>query len=214
MKAGIGPGFGQGFGPKFGIVATAAALALAGCATAPMSAPVEVSRFHLDPVDRGTITSEAASSGWATSLESQIYTGAVQNELLRYGYTAATPGMPSQYSAMISVARTSQEGAPRRSPLTIGIGGGGYSGGYRGGVGLGGGVSFPVGKTRYRQILMTTMSVQIRRRSDGTVIWEGHAQTAADSGSPDAQANAEATKLASAILRGFPGESGRTITVK
>ena len=50
--------------------------------------------------------------------------------------------------------------------------------------------------------------------SDGTVIWEGHAQTANDAAAPDAQANAEAAKLANAIFRDFPGESGRTITVR
>lgn len=199
---------------RWAITAAGAALTLAGCATAPMSAPVEVSRFHLDPVDRGTLVAEAASSGWATSLESQIYTGAVQSELLRYGYTAPAAGAAGDYSAMVGVTRTSREGPPRRSPVTIGLGGGSYSGGRGGGVGLGGGVSFPVGKTGYRQIVLTDMAVQIRRRSDGTVIWEGHAQTAADSDAPDAQADAEAAKLSRAIFQGFPGESGRTITVK
>ncbi len=196
------------------IAAAGAALTLAGCATAPMSAPVEVSRFHLDPLDRGTLAAEPTSTGWASSLESQIYTGAVGNALMQYGYTPPAPGTTAQYVAMVGVTRTLRDGAPRRSPVTVGIGGGGYSGGYSGGVGLGGGVSFPIGKARYRHIVMTDMSVQIRRRSDGTVVWEGHAQTAADTDAPDARADAEAAKLANAIFRGFPGESGRTITVR
>jgi hypothetical protein len=192
------------------------AMSLAACATTPARSPVEVSRFHLGaPLETGTLSAEPTTAGWATSLESQIYTGAVANELSRYGYAPTATGTPSQYLAVVGVTRTTREGPPRRSPFTVGIGGGTSTGGYRGGgVGLGGGVSFPVGKTRYREIILTDMSVQIRRRSDGTVIWEGHAQTATDAAAPDAQANAEAAKLANAIFRDFPGESGRTITVK
>jgi hypothetical protein len=193
-----------------------AAMSLGACATTPTRSPVEVSRFHLGaPLETGTLSAEPTTAGWATSLESQIYTGAVANELTHYGYAPAATGTPSQYLAVVGVTRTTREGPPRRSPVTIGIGGGPSTGGYRGGgVGLGGGVSFPIGKPRYREIVLTDMSVQIRRRSDGTVIWEGHAQTANDAAAPDAQANAEAAKLANAIFRDFPGESGRTITVK
>lgn len=197
------------------VLVGAAAMSLGACATTPAASPVEVSRFHLGtPLESGTLTAEPTTAGWATSLESQVYTSAVANELSHYGYAAPAAGAQSQYLAVVGVTRTSRPGPPRRSPITIGIGGGTSTGGYGGGVGLGGGVSFPIGKTRYRTIVMTDLSVQIRRRSDGTVIWEGHAQTAADSESPDAQANAEAAKLANAIFRGFPGESGRTITVK
>ena len=194
---------------------TGAALSLGACATTPTRSAVEVSRFHLGaPLETGTLSAEATTAGWATSLESQIYTGAVANELTRYGYSTPAAGTPSQYLAVVGVTRTTRPGPPRRSPITIGIGGGTSTGGYGGGVGIGGGVSFPIGHPRYREIVMTDLSVQIRRRADGTVIWEGHAQTAADSQSPDAQANAEAAKLANAIFRGFPGESGRTITVR
>ena len=198
------------------VLMAGAAMSLAGCATTPARTPVEVSRFHLGaPLETGTLSAEATSAGWATSLESQVYTGAVANELVRYGYAAPANGATSQYLAVVGVTRTSRQGPPKRSPFTIGIGGGTSTGGYGGGgVGIGGGVSFPVGKTRYREIILTDMSVQIRRRSDGTVIWEGHARTAADAASPDGQANAEAAKLANAIFKDFPGESGRTITVK
>lgn len=197
------------------VLVAGAAMSLGACATTPTRSPVEVSRFHLGaPLETGTLSAEATSAGWATSLESQVYTGAVANELIRYGYAAPAAGSSSQYLAVVGVTRTTRQGPPRRSPITIGIGGGTSSGGYGGGVGIGGGVAFPIGKPRYREIILTDLSVQIRRRTDGTVIWEGHAQTAADSQSPDAQANAEAAKLAAAIFRDFPGESGRTITVK
>jgi hypothetical protein len=197
------------------VLMAGAAMSLGACATTPMRSPVEVSRFHLGaPLETGTLTADATSAGWATSLESQVYTGAVTAELSHYGYAPPVAGAPSQYLAVVGVTRTKRQGPPRRSPITIGIGGGTSSGGYGGGVGIGGGVSFPIGHPRYREIVMTDLSVQIRRRTDGTVIWEGHAQTAVDSQSPDAQANAEAAKLAAAIFQGFPGESGRTITVK
>ncbi|MDH7973786.1 DUF4136 domain-containing protein [Sphingomonas sp. AR_OL41] len=197
------------------VLVAGAAMSLGGCATTPTRTPVEVSRFHLGaPLETGTLSAEAATTGWATSLESQVYTGAVANELNRYGYAAPAAGTASQYLAVVGVTRTTRPGPPRRPPVTIGIGGGTSTGGYGGGVGIGGSVSFPIGKPRYREIVLTDLSVQIRRRTDGTVIWEGHAQTAADSASPDAQANVEAAKLAAAIFKDFPGESGRTITVK
>jgi hypothetical protein len=207
MKAGIG------------IAVAATALTLAGCATGSGGgsggAPVEVSRFHLGaPLETGTLSAEPTTAGWATSLESQVYTGAVANELAHYGYTPPAPDAKSQYLAVVGVTRRTREGPPKPPPFSIGLGGGGYSGGRGGGVGLGGGVSFPVGKSTPRTIVMTDMSVQIRRRTDGTVIWEGHAQTQALSTAPDAQADAEAAKLSRAIFQGFPGESGRTITVK
>ncbi len=193
------------------VLLAAAAMSLGACATTPTRSPVDVSRFHLgSPLETGTVSAEAMTAGWATSLESQVYTAAVAQELGRYGYAAPAAGTTSQYLAVVGVTRSTRQGPPRRPPITIGIGGGGYSDG----VGLGGGISFPIGKTRYREIVLTDLSVQIRRRSDGTVIWEGHAQTADDAASPDAQASAEATKLANAIFRDFPGESGRTITVK
>lgn len=192
-----------------------AATGLAGCETTATNAPVQVTRFHLGaPLERGTLTVEPAPGGAPGSLEFQTYAAAVQSQLLNQGFTAPATGNSGQYVAVLGVNRDTREGPPRRSPFTIGIGGGGYSGGYGGGVGLGGGVSFPIGKARSRAIIGTEMSVQIRRRSDNTVIWEGRAQTQADERAPAAQADQAAGKLAHALFLGFPGESGRSITVK
>jgi len=203
-----------------GLLIAAAATSLAGCETTATSGPVQVTRFHLGaPLERGTLAVEAAPNsapGAAPAgLEFDAYAAAVQHELYGQGFSApAAPGAASQYIAVIGFARHTREGPPRRSPFTIGIGGGGYSGGYGGGVGLGGGVSFPIGKSRSREIIGTEMSVQIRRRSDGTVIWEGRAQTEADERAPAAQPDQAAAKLAHALFLGFPGESGRSITVR
>lgn len=154
-----------------------------------------------------------------TGLEFQNYAGAVQAEALRHGFSAPATPATSQYLAVVGFNHQLRQGAPRSSGLQIGLGGstggGGYGRGYGGGgVGLGGGVSFPIGRPKYRTIVLTDMQVQIRRRSDGTIIWEGRAQTSADGAAPDAQPNVVARKLAAALFQGFPGESGRTITVK
>jgi hypothetical protein len=52
------------------------------------------------------------------------------------------------------------------------------------------------------------LSVRIKRRSDGTLFWEGRAMDPTGTGS------ANAATLASALFRDFPGESGRTIRVR
>ena len=94
--------------------------------------------------------------------------------------------------------------------MSVGVGGGIGSGGYSG-LGLGVGINLS-GKPK--DIVTTELQVQLRRRSDSTTIWEGRAYTEGKQGSPEAQPGAAAQKLASALIRGYPGESGRTITVK
>lgn len=197
----------------FALTATAA---LGACATTTRIAPVEVSRFHLGaPLETGTLTTEPLPGTGAPGPEFRTYAAAVETKALKNGFTIPTSGTSAQYVAVVGFNRTARQGPPKSGGLTIGLGGGGYSGGYRGGgVGLGGGISFPVGKQRYREIVVSQMSVQIRRRRDGTVIWEGRAETSADGAAPDAQIDATAVKLSRALFQGFPGESGRTITVR
>lgn len=200
---------------RIALALTAAAGTLAGCATTTASGPIEVTRFHLDTVGRGSLAVEPLAGSTATpSLEFQTYAAAVQAEMLRAGYSAAPAAGSSDFLAVVGFTRTNIEGPPREAPVSIGLGGGGFSGGRRGGgVGLGGGFSFPLGHSRPREAVGTDLSVQIRRRSDGGVIWEGHAQTVADAAAPQAQADAAAGRLAHALFQGFPGDSGRTITV-
>lgn len=198
-------------GLVIGLAAMALTGALAGCTTTATSGPVEVTRFHLGaPLERGTLTVEPAPGGGLPGPEFQTYATAVQGEALGHGFTAPAAGDAGQYLAVVGFTRTTRQGPPRAGGVSIGLGGGGYSGG----VGLGGGVSFPIGKRRYHELVATDLAVQIRRRADGTIIWEGHAVTSADAAAPDGQADAAAGKLARALFRGFPGESGRTITVR
>jgi len=58
------------------------------------------------------------------------------------------------------------------------------------------------------------MMVQIRRRSDATTIWEARAITDSLENTPGAQPVFQADRLANAMFRNFPGESGITTTVR
>jgi hypothetical protein len=57
------------------------------------------------------------------------------------------------------------------------------------------------------------LSVRIARRDGGNVVWEGRASVEAKQGSPASQPGLAAAKLAEALFRDFPGESGTTIRV-
>ncbi|MGP7794930.1 DUF4136 domain-containing protein [Sphingomonas sp. CLY1604] len=188
------------------------AAALAGCTTTAALPPTDVIRYHLgDPIPRGTIAVEPLSGGAPASLEFKTYAAAVQTELLKAGYSVPAQGAMPDFVATVGFTRTSREGPPRQSPVSIGIGGGGYSGGWRGGgVGLGGGVSFPIGKRRPTELLVAELAVTIKRRVDQSPIWEGKAQGISDLKRADEQAG----RLAHALFTGFPGQSGRTISVR
>lgn len=192
------------------VLAVLAACSLSACATAPRSGPVDVLRYHLDTVARGTASVQPASAADEVGVDYRAYADAIGGELTRVGYPAPAAGASAQYLATVAVRRVSRGMVERPSPFSIGIGGGSFGGGRRGGgVGIGGGVSFPVGRGRTSEIVGTELSVQIRERG-GSVIWEGRATTEGE-----AQVTEEtAARLASALFRGFPGESGRTITVR
>lgn len=180
-------------------------------AAATAATPVRVTRFHLGvPITRGPIAVEPLAGAGPASLEYKTYAAAVQTELLNNGFTAPAESSAAPYLATVSFSRVARDLTAPRAPVTIGLGGGTGSGGF----GVGGGVSFGVGKKRTRTILVTEISVQIRQRDGGAIIWEGRAQTEAIESAKTADANATAGKLAHALFRGFPGESGRTITVK
>lgn len=194
------------------MMAAGLAAALSGCATGPTRFPVQATRYHFDAMtDRGTIAVEPLTGSGTASIEYKTYAAAVQTELLRLGFTAPPPGQTPQFLATVSFSRAPGMLPPRRSPVSIGLGGGGISGGRGGGVGLGGGVSFPVGGSGAREGVVTELSVRIRRGPDA--VWEGQAQSLTDLTSPDADTPAIAARLARALFSGFPGDSGRTIEV-
>ena len=200
--------------PAF-LAALALAGVAAGCTTSGGLPPAQVVRYHLNqPIARGTVAVQPLSADAGTSLSFAPYAAAVQAQLVGLGYTAAPAGVQPDYVALTDLHQDMQMGPPRRSPISIGIGGGSFSGGRGGGVGLGGGVGFPIGGSHGRPVQLTELSVTIKRRADQTAVWEGHAHGVVDvraaEGTPDVQAG----RLAAALFGGFPGESGRTVDVR
>lgn len=197
-------------------LALAGAVALAGCTTTARQGPIDVTRYHLgQPMERTTISFEPMSGAVQVNPEYQTYADAVQAELERLGYVRATTGTESGYIAGISFTRTSKGFVKERPPVTIGIGGGSFSGGGRRGgtgVGVGGDVGFGIGG-KTREVFGSELWVQVRRRANNSVIWEGRAQTQGV-GVENAQPGETAQRLARALFKDFPGESGVTITVK
>lgn len=196
----------------------AAALALGGCATAVP--PVEVTRFHASaptgwaPGTRYSVeTAPLGNAGAmmeAPSLEWSSYRTAVEQQLQRQGLVAAPDGARAPLKVRIGFERMTREGdAGRRSPVSVGVGGG--TGGYGSGVGLGIGINLGGGPKRMADL---QLAVRIDDAATGQALWEGRALTAVPVKAPASQPSLAAAKLAEALFKDFPGESGRTISVK
>lgn len=196
------------------MIAAAAGVTIAS--VAPAATPVRVTRFHFNaPIERGDVIVEGAAGGDPQSLETQLYADAVRAELARQGFRVQSPGTPnatvqtSTMTATVIVHREVRDLGRAPPPVSIGIGGGSFGGG----IGGGGSIGFGIGKGRQREAYATRVEVQLRR-PDRTVIWEGRAENEVDARSREAQPAALADKMARALFRGFPGESGRTISVR
>ena len=192
------------------ILASALLLIPAGCATAIPSA--EVTRFHLDQTPMsGTVAVEEMLGNQDVSLEFKTYAAAVGQELQRIGFTEQA-GKDSEYVALVSFRRafrSPNEALGNDKPVSVSVGG--STGSYGSGLGVGIGINL-AGKPK--DIVTTELYTQIRRRSDQTTMWEGRATTEAREGTPASQPGLAAAKLASALFRDFPGQSGVTIRVK
>ena len=194
---------------SFALVAVAATLG--GCATtATRTGPVEATRYHIDePIAKGDFVMEPLSTSTEISPEYQSYSDAVAQELARLGFTRNRGSGTSYYIAAVSFARTGLGAVQERSPVSIGVGGGSYGGS----VGVGGGLSLPIGGGGVREVIGSELAVQLRRRADNNVVWEGRARSQGLSGPNGEAPAAAASRLAAALFKGFPGESGITITV-
>ncbi|MEA3015233.1 MAG: hypothetical protein QOD42_3778 [Sphingomonadales bacterium] len=190
---------------------------LAGCAMdmgGGGSSAASVTRFHLgQQIARGPIAIEPADPADANSLEFDQVAAAVGRELTRLGWTVEPRNGRSEQVAVVAISQGARPGG-RSGGLSIGLGAGGASYGRRSGVGVGVGGTIPVTGNRPTMLVGTELSVRIQRRSDATVAWEGRAQIEARGGTPLASRAGAADKLAWALFRDFPGESGRTIRVR
>ena len=191
------------------LAASVLALSLSACATAVP--PVEVTRFHVaSPPTSGTVSVREMIGNPDVSLEFRTYAAAVAQEFQRVGFTEARD-TNGEYEALVGMRRSFRPTGPDRSGRPVSVGVGGSTGSYGSGLGLGIGINLS-GKPK--DVVTTELSVQLRRRADSQVVWEGRANTSAKEGTPAAQPNIAAAKLAAALIGGYPGESGRTITVK
>ncbi len=188
------------------------ALAMTGCASAPPVFPTEVTRFRADEVPRGTI-SLAPEDGTNDGPAFQAYAAAIGDALTAQGYQVVPPGTDSVFVARIGF-RSDMRSVRGPAPFTLGLGVGGGSYGRGGGVDVGAGGGIPIGKREMRDDIAATLSVRINRRAGDLGIWEGKAQTRLIRRAGTGDTGAMPTKLAHALFTGFPGESGRTITVK
>ena len=198
----------------------AGSLLLAGCATSVP--PVAVTRFHAAQpaalaagtryrIDAAPLADSDQAVGAATpSLEWTSYRAAVDRELQRLGFVAASASDSRAAPLLVRIGfeRTASESRGGGSPVSVGVGG--STGGYRSGIGLG--IGFSLGSGR-RNTLDLRLLVRIDDRATGQAQWEGRAETVVPRSAPAAQPALAAAKLAAALFKDFPGESGRTINV-
>ncbi len=190
------------------IAATFTALGLlAACQTGGIQRGTEVTRFHLgDTIPSQTVSIEAAE-GEQAGLEFRTYAAIVGEELGRIGFSQTTLE-ESEMVAVVNVERGSRAAAAQGSPFRIGLGGGSFGSN----VGVGVGTSVGVGGSRGGEIDVTQLDVALKRRSEGTVVWEGRAIRENRPGEEDPASTVR--RLAAALFQGFPGESGETIVVE
>ena len=172
----------------FGVAA--AATLLSGCATlrggGAAASGAEVTRFHLgQPIARAAIAVEAFEPADANSPEFRSYATIVGQELARLGWTVSNAPTTEQV-ALIDVT----QGAASR--MRVGAG----------------------ASVRPTEATATQLEVRIKRRSDGTVFWEGRASDVNRGQSSPGQRVTAVQRLAAALFRDFPGESGRTISAR
>ncbi|MEO1043892.1 MAG: DUF4136 domain-containing protein [Pseudomonadota bacterium] len=187
------------------------AMALSGC-VAPVG-PIEVRRFHVlnDAPDATSarIAVVPAEGFDNNSLEFRAYASAIGRELSAQGYSVVDgTDAPEQLATLAYNSQTQTVGS-RQGPVSVGVGGG--TGGFRSGVG--GGIGFNLGGGSSERIF-TTVEVIIMRSADNVRLWEGQAVSEAKPGTPAAEPQIAAAKLASALFSDFPGESGATIEVE
>jgi hypothetical protein len=193
------------------LVPVLAAILVGGCTTSV--APIDVTRFHGASLpQRGEQVMLAPSPAVdANSIEFRTYANAVAAALGRAGFVVTEPGKTAPLTAQVdyamSVARQDVHG--NHSPVSVGVGG--STGSFGSGVGVGVGIDL---SGPPRAVIGSRLMVRIKRTANDEALWEGRAETQAREGSPAAQPGIAAAKLADALFRDFPGQSGATITVR
>lgn len=192
------------------ILPLCASLAVLGGCTTSM-APVDVTRFHGPAVPRGDSVAVVAAPGVdGTSIEYRTYANAVRAALARSGFGVVDTGSAAALIASIDYGTTVDRPIDTRGrPVSVGVGG--STGSYGGGLGVGIGIDL---SGPPKAVIGSRLAVRLQRGATGEALWEGRAETRAREGTPGAQPSIAAGKLADALFRDYPGQSGQTITVK
>ena len=189
-------------------LALAASLTLGACTTP--AGPVEVTRFVAEDrqglLGSGTIFVTAAQIEGANTQALLPYQAAVARELTSLGYREtglAEAGQVAQVRIDQAVV-----GADR-SPVSVG--GGGSVGSYGSGAGVGIGINLGGGR---KQQLSTQLEVRIVDKASDKTLWEGRAIFDAPAGSIMSDSAQNASVMADALFRSFPGSNGETFEVR
>lgn len=183
-----------------------AALA-AGCTT--VADPVEVTRFVAEEsraeLGKGTIFVEAVGDEPGAAQDLLVYQAAVARELTALGYREAARADARQVAQVrVDQALIGTD----RSPVTVGAGG--SVGSYGSGAGVGVGINLG---GRDKERLATRLEVRILDRQSGQGLWEGRAIFEVATRSLLADSAQNASVMAEALFRSFPGSNGETVQV-
>ena len=196
------------------LIPLAAAVLVAGCTSTPSAGPIQVTRFHeaarLNAIGQGAIFVESAPGQEDVTLADAPYKAAVARQLASLGYTESARSS-ADLVAQVKIDRYAiGKGAPRRGPVSVGVGG--STGSYGSGVGIGIGIN--LGGKKSGEKLGTELSVMLRDKASGKAVWEGRAEMEVARGSELAAEGAAASILADALFRDFPGGNGETVEVE
>lgn len=164
------------------LAAFAAGCAAVGGRQSPRG--ISVTRTHLGGVAaRGEVAVEPRFAIQAAGgVYRPAFADAVAGEFRALGFGPSATPAASEYIATVDVATGTQAALFARIP----------------------GATAPAAPNA----AATQLAVQLKRRSDGSIVWEGRALA------DQAVSPATVQSLARAMFRDFPGETGRTITVR
>lgn len=192
-------------------LALVASLGMAGCALPP-TGPVQVTRFVSQPaIERlgsGTIFVETAPGENGDEDALRTYKAAIARQLVALGYRETSRDQAGQV-AQVRVSRTVIDAAASRGPVSVGVGG--STGTYGSGVGLGIGLNLGGGKAREQ--VSTRLEVRINDALTGQSLWEGRALFDVASSALLADSAQNASVMAEALFKEFPGNNGETVEV-
>ena len=177
---------------------------------------VEVSRFRIDgdaalALAHGPISvvpfGQDADKAAGSNVDPRFaatFEAAVEDQLVRSGYDAATTTPQGGQLAEVRVIRSEAEPAdtppkPVSGEMSVGVSNHGTS--------LGMALQIDGSKPR-GALVATRLEARIRDRASGQVLWEGHAETYTRAGDAKWNDQKVADKLAGALFDGFPIRTG------